>query len=148
MMRVGSHGGGGVNGAEFQQLADVRTAEAQALLAAGLWDGAYYLAGYAVECAKACIAKLTKAEDFPPDRDTIAKIYSHKLAELLVVAGLKSAHDAERVKDKVFANYWSVAIGWSEQSRYARTPEKNARGLVEAVTHPTSGVLPWIKKHW
>jgi hypothetical protein len=41
---------------DLQQLADARIAEANALLAAGLWDGAYYLAGYAVECAlKACI---------------------------------------------------------------------------------------------
>src|SRR5207248_2168644 len=34
---------------QFQELAEVRIAEAAALLAAGLWDGAYYLAGYAVE---------------------------------------------------------------------------------------------------
>ena len=55
---------------DFQQLADVRAAEAAALLAAGRWDGAYYLAGYAVECAlKACVAKLTKA-----DREAIRRM--------------------------------------------------------------------------
>jgi HEPN domain-containing protein len=36
---------------EFQELAKVRLKEANALLAAGLYDGAYYLAGYAAECA-------------------------------------------------------------------------------------------------
>jgi HEPN domain-containing protein len=56
-----------MNRTEFQSLAEVRIREAKALLDAGLWDGAYYLAGYAVECAlKACIAKRTRAEDFPP----------------------------------------------------------------------------------
>jgi hypothetical protein len=45
-----------VNRAEFQKLADLRAREAGVLLAARCYDGAYYLAGYAVECAlKACI---------------------------------------------------------------------------------------------
>ena len=35
--------------AEFQELAEQRLAEAKALLDQGQWDGAYYLAGYAVE---------------------------------------------------------------------------------------------------
>jgi hypothetical protein len=100
-----------VNRKDFQDLADVRIAEAGVLLAAGLWDGAYYLAGYAVECAlKACIAKLTKAEDFPPDKDTIGKIYSHKLVTLLEVAGLKPVLDAEAKKDKDFEKNWTTAL--------------------------------------
>lgn len=46
---------------DFQDLAMVRVREAEMLLAAGLFDGAYYLAGLAVECAlKACIAKATQ----------------------------------------------------------------------------------------
>ena len=50
-----------MNRLEFQQLAEVRVREAEALLAVGLWDGAYYLAGYAVECAlKACILRLVE----------------------------------------------------------------------------------------
>ena len=41
----------------FQQLAEPRLAEARALHADGLYSGAYYLAGYALECAlKAKIA--------------------------------------------------------------------------------------------
>jgi len=39
------------------------------LLRLGLFDGAYYLAGYAVECAlKACIAKGTQRFEFPDKR--------------------------------------------------------------------------------
>jgi hypothetical protein len=49
-----------MNRAEFQKLSDLRLHESKALLTAGLPQGAYYLAGYAVECAlKACIAKRT-----------------------------------------------------------------------------------------
>jgi len=49
-----------MNRNDFQQLADVRIDEAVVLLDQGKYDGAYYLAGYAVECSlKACIAKLT-----------------------------------------------------------------------------------------
>src|SRR5438045_4183805 len=69
-----------VNKTELEQLADLRLAEAVALL--GLTppmpDGAYYLAGYAVECAlKACIAKLTAQHDFP-DKNFAAKCFTHK----------------------------------------------------------------------
>ena len=43
---------------DFQKLAEDRIADAGALFEAHRYDAAYYLAGYAVECAlKACIAK-------------------------------------------------------------------------------------------
>lgn len=52
------------------------------------YDGAYYLAGYVVECAlKACIAKGTRRFDFPPR--AVQDIYTHDLARLLRQAGLE-----------------------------------------------------------
>jgi hypothetical protein len=44
-------GGNAVNKDELRQLAQDRILDAKALLAARRWSGAYYLAGYAVECA-------------------------------------------------------------------------------------------------
>ncbi len=45
-----------MNLVELRQLAEDRLRDAAALLAAGQFSGAYYLAGYAVECGlKACI---------------------------------------------------------------------------------------------
>ena len=38
-----------MNRKDFQELSRIRLKEAKALLDLGLWDGAYYLAGYAVE---------------------------------------------------------------------------------------------------
>lgn len=76
------------NRLEFQQIANERFIDAKALLAAGRYNGAYYLAGYAVECAlKARIAKLTQAGDFPPK--TRDGYYIHDLEKLAVTAGLK-----------------------------------------------------------
>ena len=44
----------------------MRVKEAAVLLQNGCPEGAYYLAGYAVECAlKACVAKQTREHDFP-----------------------------------------------------------------------------------
>jgi HEPN domain-containing protein len=54
---------------DLQKLAEDRLLDAEALLAAGRWSAAYYLAGYAVECAiKACIAKLVQEYDFRTGR--------------------------------------------------------------------------------
>jgi HEPN domain-containing protein len=91
---------------DFQQLADVRIAEAKALLDAGFADGAYYLAGYAVECAlKACIAKLTNQYDFPPKN--ARDYYTHSIKDLVVLAGLKALCDAEAAVNSQFKAYGS-----------------------------------------
>ena len=61
----------------LQELSKVRLKEARALLRAGMHDGAYYLAGYAVECGlKACIAKTTLRHEFP-DKKRVDSSYSH-----------------------------------------------------------------------
>jgi HEPN domain-containing protein len=45
-----------VNQVELQQMAEVRIKDAKALLDAGRWEFAYYVAGYSVECAlKPCV---------------------------------------------------------------------------------------------
>src|SRR5205823_8800220 len=69
---------------EFQKLADLRVQEAFVLVQNRRPQGAYYLAGYAVECAlKACIAKETKRHEFPPKRKYVQEVYTHILTSLL-----------------------------------------------------------------
>ena len=78
-----------MNKTDLQQLADDRVLDAEALLTAGRWSGAYYLSGYAVECAlKACIAKQTNGHDFP-DKIVVHKLRRIILTELLDLAGLR-----------------------------------------------------------
>jgi hypothetical protein len=75
-----------MNRVDFQMIAFLRLEEAQILLAAESFSGAYYLAGYAVECAlKACIAKATHQHDFP-DKKRVNDSYSHDLTLLLRTA--------------------------------------------------------------
>lgn len=136
-----------MNRTEFQQLAEVRIEEAGVLLAAGKWDGAYYLAGYAVECAlKACVAKLTKAEEFPP-RET-RDYYTHDLNALIRAAKLTVEHAAEVAARPPFRDSWRLAVAWSEQARYDRKAKAAAEDLHRALTDPTDGVLQWVRRYW
>lgn len=67
---------------DLQLLSKVRLKEATALLEMGLSDGAYYLAGYAVECGlKACIAKETQRGEFP-DRRRVNDSHTHNLEDI------------------------------------------------------------------
>ena len=80
-----------MNRADLQRLSELRIEEAKVLFAAGKYAGAFYLAGYAVECAlKACIAKQTSQYDFP-DLELVRDSYSHDLEHLLRIAGLERA---------------------------------------------------------
>ena len=132
---------------DFQRLADLRAKEAGILARNGCEQGAYYLAGYAVECAlKACIAKKTKRHEFPPKRDYVDKVYSHKLDTLLELADLKKQRDEEMKKNKAFEANWLFLKDWNEGTRYVTSGLKG-KDLYEAVTG-SDGVLPWIKQRW
>src|SRR5579859_5178169 len=97
---------------DLQELAKVRLKEATALLRLGLFDGAYYLAGYAVECAlKACIAKGNQRHEFP-DKKKVESSYSHNLRELLRVAGLDDARVEQISQDPDFKTNWDVVQSW------------------------------------
>ena len=79
-----------MNRESLQQISRIRTQEANALLDAGCYPGAYYLIGYAVECAlKACVARQVKRFDFP-DKFLANKVFTHNLEKLVGLAGLGS----------------------------------------------------------
>jgi hypothetical protein len=113
-----------------------------------LYDGAYYLAGYAVECAlKACIAKGTKRNEFP-DKKKVDLSHSHDLLQLIRVAGLEDEHRERLAGDPDFESNWDVVKRWSEQSRYRRHREESAHELLLAVSDKRHGVITWIRLHW
>ena len=139
-----------MNRSDFQQLADVRIAEAAALLRRRppMPDGAYYLAGYAVECAlKACVAKLVREHDFP-DKQMATDSHTHSITVLVRVAGLDAAQKADADANAALRDNWNVVKDWSERSRYERHSQEKAKRLYVAITDPTNGVLPWIKARW
>ena len=120
--------------------------EAKILRENGYFTGAYYLLGYAVECAlKACIAKQVQQYDFP-DKKLANDSYTHNLRTLLKTANLteKMNHSSDARKTN-----WSIIANtgaWSEAIRY------NADGITEqqmdnfwdAVTDENEGILKWL----
>jgi HEPN domain-containing protein len=137
-----------VNRAGFQQLND-RVADAKVLLTGKRWGAAYYLAGYAVECAlKACvIAYLMRTDQFP-ERKYSEQCWTHGLTQLVGLAGLKADLAAALAADPDLLARWDVVKDWREASRYARTPRIRAEELYDAITDKKHGVLPWIKARW
>jgi len=112
--------------ADLHTLAAIRLREAKALLAAGLPDGAYYLAGYAIECAlKACIAKATK---------------------LIGLAGLDQ--NLKQQKGTPLDINVALAANWNERSRYQRITTQQAQDLITAIEHPQDGALQWVQQSW
>jgi hypothetical protein len=144
---------GRMNRTALQELAEVRLREAAALLAVGLWDGAYYLAGYAVECGlKSCVLNYIAATGVIfREKDYARKdkgFFTHSPNDLLKLAGLDPELGIAVQSDPTLGTNWDVVKEWTEQARYARHAEVEAKTLYDAITDPTHGVLTWIKRHW
>lgn len=137
-----------MNRADFQRLANERISNGRVLLAARHWSAAYYLAGYGVECAlKACIATLMKSEEFP-DKKFAEKCWTHNLAQLLDLTGLRGDFEATLAADAALEDNWKTVKAWTEESRYARATKTEAENLYAAITDKKHGVLSWLKLRW
>jgi HEPN domain-containing protein len=137
-----------MNRSEFRRLSGIRLKEAQVLLSARRYAGAYYLAGYAVECAlKACIAKQVRRSQFP-DRRTVMDSYTHDLEKLARVARLGPQLRRLESLDREFSRNWATTRGWNEDSRYQIAAAEEARDLLDAITDQAHGVMSWLQQHW
>lgn len=137
-----------MNRTDFQRLSKLRLQESNALLAAGFPEGAYYLAGYAVECAlKACIAKKTQLYEFPVKG--AHKFYSHDLEDLFGFAELQLELEGALSANPAMDANWTIVKDWSEEGRYesGRTI-RDAQALVSAIEDRTGGLLPWLQQRW
>jgi hypothetical protein len=133
---------------DLQALSRIRLREARALAKLGMNDGAYYLAGYSVECAlKACIARGAQRHEFP-DKEKALASYSHVFGKLLNIAGLEQAQRTEAQHDPAFRRNWDIVQLWSPHRRYVTTDAATTRELIEAVGDRNHGVVRWIKLHW
>jgi len=134
---------------DFQKLVSQRLKDAEVLFQNRRYSGAYYLAGYAVECGlKACIAKQTKQYDFPPSAEKVRNIWTHDIDKLIKSAGLKPQLDAKLKQDRQFEVNWSLAKDWSEKSRYEAHEKAKAQDLLDAINDTNHGVLKWISRYW
>ena len=140
-----------MNRIELRQLAEDRILDAAALLAGQRWSGAFYLAGYAVECGlKACIlARVDWASViFEEPKNFQEKCWSHKLDELVRHAGLEAELKQACTENAALGNYWNLTKGWAETSRYQQKTQAGAELFYTAITHTDDGILTWIRTHW
>jgi HEPN domain-containing protein len=139
-----------MNRSDLQNLAELRIREAKILLDAASYPGAFYLAGYSVECAlKACIAKETKQHDFPDKPEQIKQIYSHNPEKLLSLAKLKDKLEQDMKSNRELRAYWNRVVNWSEEKRYELgITEAETKDFFEAIADSTNGVFQWLKKSW
>jgi HEPN domain-containing protein len=130
-------------------MAEERLAEAKALLDIGEWNGAYYLAGYAVELAlKACIIKWLMSTDAFPEKKFSENCWTHAIVRLLGLAKLDESLRIDSAADPDLQANWSTAQDWSEEMRYHEVDESEARNLYRAIADDDHGVFPWIKARW
>ncbi|MCC6696529.1 MAG: HEPN domain-containing protein [Candidatus Hydrogenedentes bacterium] len=134
---------------DLQSLAEDRLDDAQALLHAQRWTAAYYLLGYAIECAlKACAARQFQ-QDTVPEKTVVNDYYTHSIDRLLNISGVKVALQAAVAADPAFAVNWNTVRDWSVDSRYnVLITEIKAREMFDAVADQTSGVLTWLRTQW
>ncbi len=139
-----------MNRMELRQLARDRLQDAAALLAVGRWSGAYYLAGYAVECGlKACIMAYVEATGaIFQDKKFSEKCWTHDLEVLVVQADLQAALDAQMAGNALFSANWGTVIDWEETSRYQQKTQAEAEAIYDAINANPDGVFQWIQKHW
>jgi hypothetical protein len=135
----------------LRRLADERVRDAGALLRARRWAGAYYLAGYAVECGlKACIVAYVRknADVVFRKRKYSDNCWTHDIEALVALAGLGPQRSNDLNSRPRLAAKWQVIKDWSESDRYKLRTRPEAEKLYEAVTDAEDGVLPWIRNHW
>jgi HEPN domain-containing protein len=98
---------------EFQELAALRLKEARLLLKANCPEGAYYLAGYAAECAlKACIARRIERFEFP-DLNKARESWKHDLSALAKTAGLEKDLAGALKRDPELNLNWQIVTNGS-----------------------------------
>ncbi len=138
-----------MNREALQFISRQRKREAAALLRGRLFPGAYYLAGYSVECAlKACIAKQTNKHDCP-NKKLAGEAWTHDLQKLVQLAGVGSDLERDMKASPALQVNWAIVKDWSEAARYDMSITKaQAKDLYSACTARRTGILPWIRRRW
>lgn len=118
---------------ELDNIARARIEDAKALLAAGRFDGATYLCGYAVEVAlKARICRTLNWAEFPStggEFQAYRSFQTHELDVLLRLSGQEA-----RIKQNQFA-LWNVVAIWKVESRYnvaGTVQQADAAAMIQA----------------
>ena len=83
-----------------------------------------------------------------PDKNLVNRVYSHKLSDLLSIAGLALELKQALLANPVIDTYWAVVEQWGVESRYESIDPFLASAMNDAVSHPVNGVFRWITSRW
>lgn len=118
---------------ELDKIARARLEDAKTLLAAGRFDGATYVCGYAVEVAlKARICRTLNWPEFPSTGGEFQAYRSFQTHELEVL--LRLSGQEPRVKQNHFG-LWTTAATWKAESRYnsiGTAKQSDAEAMIRA----------------
>jgi HEPN domain len=136
---------------EIRDIASLRLTEATCLFANDFYDGAFYIAGYALELNfKAKICECLKIDDFYRNhaaRSDLSRVFLvHNLGRLLILSGLYTAYETEKVTNPRLLAEWCCVLKWSETSRYDQRGthlRQDAEDFITAVNY----IIQWINLH-
>ena len=143
-----------LNQAFLRQEATEWILDAQVLLDGGRWSHAYYVAGYAVECAlKSCLlARMVYTGWVFQEKARIEDVRTHEFEKLIQLAGLTDElitnQQSSAAAGGGFVANWQIATQWKVTSRYESRTEVEARQLYDAIIQAPDGVLPWVQQYW
>jgi hypothetical protein len=136
---------------DIHDLADLRIEEAEGLVSIGFPNGAFYLAGYAVELyLKAKICESLKLPNFydqyAPKSDLSKTFLIHNLERLMLLSGLLLEFEAEKRINDAFRLDWLTIQDWSEKSRYDLRGSRSVSDTTQFIT-AIKNLIQWIKTH-
>lgn len=119
---------------ELQSLCRDRVKEAEALMKAKLYDGAFYLSGYAIEIGlkKRICRTLCWTDGYPKTNAEFTNLQSFKTHDLDILLHLSGIED--KIKEHFFSE-WSIVTAWKPEIRYASRTKtaQMANGMLAAV---------------
>ena len=143
-----------MNQAELRRMALLRIRDAKVLLNGRRWGFAYYVSGYAIECAlKSCLlARMIHTAWVFEEQWKASNCLTHDFSVLIRLSGLTDEVNARlaassSARDTFDAN-WGTVLQWKPTSRYISKAETEAKDLYAAIVHKPDGVLRWLLKYW
>jgi HEPN domain-containing protein len=133
---------------DLKTLAELRLADAKVLYRSKRYSGAYYLAGYSVECGLKAVIAAEFRQGVIPQKRFVDKVHTHDIVQLLKLSGLEPHLRRDMRGSTELQAAWAIVSSWSESSRYDVVDQFRATAMVNAVGHSRFGVLTWLKLHW
>lgn len=124
--------------------------EAEALFAAGYFDGCAYLCGYVVELAlKARICATLGLDEYPGGGSRLKDAFrTHDFDDSKLLAGM--GPELSGSQPALLSN-WSIATQWKPELRYEPVGSYNrlrAEEILNAIRAKPDGVLEWLSSRW